>query len=407
VEARTQMKLFTGGMAKEHRQSLIQLQCAGTEYDEPSPYANAGLFSDDFAPWVGVASHALNPSQLQALGKAVGSDGNLWVALPDNSVQELNLNATGVLHYDAWATPTKYELTLTANSIDLSQTTPEFCVGQEVNLQATWNPSLPGGTQSSYQWALAMDCLDSWLPPSTTNGSSYPYIDPTLLTNSSANIWWYSGGYKFNGCLTTNVFSNGQKLTFITEGDVSIYKPQVYFVAGSPAYPMLYNDYMELGDENLQQGNMTFDAEVISKTNFPGTANWTQLNNRTASYPNAGQDTDGQFWLDTSQFYNNSTNFPPTDVRPYKGTVKFQDAPGVSDVYGFENITDSFQTYLVFKPDDDSAGSSIWVTFGIVTWGWSAAESRWSLTTTNVTPATYSDSDAFPQWLYVGTGHHN
>jgi hypothetical protein len=133
-------------------------------------------------------------------------------------------------------------------------------------------------------------------------------------------------------------------------------------------------------------------------------ANWTQLNNRYASYPNGGQSTDGQFWLDNSEFYNDGigNDFPPTPVNPI-GTVPFQDAPGVSDVYPLESITDSFETYLVFQPAPQN--SSIWVTLGIVTWGWSATESAWSLTATNVTQATYSDSDKFPTWLH--TGHNS
>ncbi|MGD0207197.1 MAG: hypothetical protein ABSC89_06295 [Verrucomicrobiota bacterium] len=296
------------------------------------------------------------------------------------------------------------QLKIFANGIDLSTNTPEFCVGQAVTNQLIFDPPLPNGTQIKYQWVASLDFVNSALPPVNPDGSSYPDIDPSMLTNNPTPIWWYNGGYKYIWCTATVQLPNGQTATVVDEGNVSIYTPQVQFADGSPAFPMLYNGYMELGDENLQQGNMTFAAKVTSTNNFPGTANWTQLNNRYASYPNGGQSTDGQFWLDNSEFYNDGigNDFPPTPVNPI-GTVPFQDAPGVSDVYPLESITDSFETYLVFQPAPQN--SSIWVTLGIVTWGWSATESAWSLTATNVTQATYSDSDKFPTWLH--TGHNS
>ena len=235
---------------------------------------------------------------------------------------------------------------------------------------------------------------------------SVPSIDPSLMASSSNLVWWYSGGYKYNWCQTTNTFSNGQMVTLTREGDVSIYRPQVQFTDGSPAYPMLYGGFLELGDATLAQGNMTFAAKVTSKTMFPGTANWTQLNKRGVSGVSLAETTDGQFWLDNNQFYNDGVGDDglPTTVNP-NGTIKFKDAPGVSDVGGWLTITDSFQTYLVFKLGDPNDSNNIWVSLGIVTWDWSATESAWSLTATNVTQAIYSDSDAFPQWIH--TGHNS
>jgi len=394
----TQLQLRTGGKQVLGRQGLFCLNATGQKYVSSAMgyYANIDVYP---LAW---SAQDLAAGEIQVMGKALGADNNLWLTLPPGADVPLPVKVAAD-QCTVRVLPTKYELTITANGKDLSTNTPEFCVGQEVDMQAAWNPPLPTGTLSGYHWILSLDFLNSWLPPVTTNGSSYPTISG--LTNSLLPTWWYSGGYKYNWCQTSNVFINGQVVTLIQHGDVAIFRPQVQFVDGSPAYPMLYNYYMELGDEHLQQGNMTFGAKITSTTNFPGTANWTQLNNRN-TYPNTSQNTDGQFWLDTGQFYNNSTNFPSTPVNPI-GTIDFQDAPGVSDVYWDTTITDQFKTYLVFKPIDSSAGGSVWVTLGIVTWGWSATESHWSLTATNVTQATYSDSDAFPQWLYIGTGNHN
>jgi hypothetical protein len=298
-------------------------------------------------------------------------------------------------------------LKIFANGNDLSTNTPEFCVGQATTNQAVFNLPVTNGMTVTYQWAASLDFVNLITPPATNVASTSYTLDTSVLTNSTAPIWWCTGGYKYIYCTATVQLPNGQSATVIGRGNIIVDKPQVQFVASlAPAFVMLYNAYMELGDEGLQQGNMVFAARITSATNFPGTANWTQLNNREASYPNENQDTDGQFWLDTSQFYNNSTNFPPTPVNPI-GTIRFQDAPGVSDIYGFETITDSFKTYLVFQPTSQNGSSNIWVTLGIATWSWSATESAFTLSASNVIQATYSDSDQFPTWQNIGTGRHN
>ena len=111
VGARTELTLFTGGKSLVNRQNLIQLRCGATEYG--NVWAGATWPN---SPWVGAPAWPIN-SGLRALGRNVGSDGNLWVALPDNAAFILNLSAPAQ-HYDAWATPTKYDLrvhTLTMN----------------------------------------------------------------------------------------------------------------------------------------------------------------------------------------------------------------------------------------------------------------------------------------------------
>ena len=303
------------------------------------------------------------------------TDGSTWGATLVSGRPAQNVDVTpiateldGANDYTFYVQATNVTLTLFANGQDLSTNTPEFCVGQATTNQAVFNPPLPTGTKVTYQWVASLDFVNLITPPATNVASTSYSLDLSVLTNSTAPIWWCTGGYKYIYCTATVQLPNGQTATVIGRGNVTVDKPQVRIVPSlAPAFVMLANGYMELGDENLQQGNMVFAAEVTS-TNFPGTANWTQLNNREASYPNAGQDTDGQFWLDTSQFYNNSTNFPPTLINPKK-SVPFQDAPGVSDIYGFETITDSFKTYLVFQPLSQNGSSNIWVTLGIATWG--------------------------------------
>jgi hypothetical protein len=126
---------------------------------------------------------------------------------------------------------------------------------------------------------------------------------------------------------------------------------------------------------------------------------WTQRVNRSVTgMPIQG--TWGDYWLDNSPFWGSLANVNPTN------TVSFVDNPGIGTMLGVVpvSLTDLFQTYLMWNPGDDS----IWVTLGIVSWGWSGTE-WWgtTLTSSSVTPPTYSDSDDFPVWshtIHASTG---
>jgi hypothetical protein len=81
------------------------------------------------------------------------------------------------------------------------------------------------------------------------------------------------------------------------------------------------------------------------------------------------------------------------------GVVFFSDNPGINDVgVDYESVTDGFETYLIFKPNGNN---NIWVTLGIVNWGWSATQLAWVITSSSVTNATYTNSDAFATWLHT------
>jgi hypothetical protein len=318
----------------------------------------------------------------------------------------------GVDYYQFGIGAQKYELKITANTNDLSSTTPEFCVGQQVMLQAAWSPALPSGTQTNYDWFASLDFVNAIVPPATNEASALYRIDPTIQTNNPMPAWWCDGGYKYVFCKVTVQLPNGQTATVTGEGNVSIYKPQVQFPleAIQPFVPMLTNGLLELGVSPGGYGVANFSARITSTTNFQGVANWVQLINRNASYQITS--TAGQYWLDNDPFYNTDgvggTNID-TPVPP--GGITFDDNPQMGTTsfgipYPYAYITDNFQTYLVFKPSDDSAGPSIWVTLGIVNWGWAAYETlNLSLSSTNVISPTYSSSDAFPTWLH--TLHNN
>ena len=95
VDAKTELKLYTGGKAKVIRRNLFCIQCSGTEYK--------GL------PWIPYGKD-IPKDQLRAMGKQVGADGKVWKVLDDNDEQLVGLVAPGKKHYYAEASPAKYYL---------------------------------------------------------------------------------------------------------------------------------------------------------------------------------------------------------------------------------------------------------------------------------------------------------
>lgn len=158
---------------------------------------------------------------------------------------------------------------------------------------------------------------------------------------------------------------------------------------------MVTNTWLSLGDEKTGSGVMCFQAQVKSNGKFQGQMNWVQLVDRTATY---AQSTVG-FWLDNSFLYNsNNASLDPYDG----GLLFFTDSPGVASV-SWAACTDSFKTYLVFRPDPQD--SSIWVTLQLVKWDWWGNEGAfWNLTSSHVTPPSNSENHDFPIWpniIYV------
>jgi hypothetical protein len=368
------------------------------------------------------------PASLRALKQWVGADGNLWVALPDNASPDLLLCAPA-RHYSANATVTKYKLTLTASSsstnADLSTNTPEFCVGQTVNLSANWNPSLPSGTQRSAMpwindgtlWLIGGNFVDNYYYQTLyPNGSLIYTNDPNYLTNEAAQVWWTSGDYAsppaytafFHEVLT---FANGQKVNIGASGKIKMFRPKVDFTSEPPFIVALTtNGYLSLGNNDTNA--MKFHSTITS-TDFSGNANWVQLIERTVTgdYPGdwLHSNTFGDYYLDNDPFYNTEggdIGTPPehTPVGPNtNGIVRFFDTPGIQCHWHYSpyttTITDHFKTYLVFKP----TGDGIWVTLGRVDWGWYGQafgyiNGTWGLLDSSITSPTNTDTDEFPEY---------
>jgi len=408
---KTKVKLLTGGKALSQRLNLFQLTCVVGALDPLPAYLN---FS---------SPHDVPPQNIELLGKHLGSDGNLWVTLPDNAERDITPYIPGENYYSFMPGKQKYPVNITASSsttnANLDTDVPEFCVGQNVtftlaglplgdivNMVGKW--SLPQ-KYVNHQWQNGELIGDAWVNYGSVNYD----IDSSLLENTDHTSCWYvrdPGGHVNVGLILT--FNNGQTAIVTAKGDFTVYRPKVTFPYFSTAWvtnippmiPMLTNGWLQLGNASQyggqDEGTLSFYALITSEPPFTGIGNWTQLIKRSASYPNNATDTGGQYDLDTRQFYNTM----PTSIanhtgssaspNPY-GAVPFYDSPGVGQWTLWSiTIKDDFKTYLEFKPD----GDSIWVTLGIVTWGWGATESGTTLLSPTNTPPTYQDSDQFPVW---------
>ena len=421
VTARTTMKLFTGGKATIQRRNLIQLQCGAEAYGTALPSDQWGPV---FAEWAGVPKTPIAAAKLRALGQWVGSDGNLWLALPDNEALTLNLSAPAQ-HYNAWATPTKYPVTITANGNDLSVTNPEFCVGQKVTFSLN---NLPTGNIVNMigNWQLPARFVNvAWqnqifvpTPPVggyyISSGSVNYRTNSSLLENTNQTSCWFVNGSGGTVGMNLNFqFNNGQYVNVTAKGDFTVFRPSVMMnQVNGPRYYTINDDIgltckLKLGENNGSgDGTMRYSVEVDSKpagthpfdNQFYGNVGITQL--ITADYSNpvlifSDERCDG------SEFYS-----PPIRII-HSCLPGLNDGP--SDIWTTPNIVNlSCRDFIRFKPDGDD---SIWVTLGIVTWDTvgTAEQDFWGnwTKTTDVTPAPSGPDrlDTFPIWTQSVTAH--
>jgi hypothetical protein len=372
-QAQATIMLFTGGKGVPGHESLFQLtgSAASAIFAKDPPPTQINLSYEPQQP-IPVTS-----IKMGGLGY-LGSDGNLFVALLDGVTETVTPTVQGNQDYIFNATATKHLLVLTANSIDLSTTTPEFCVGQQVQMAATWVPPLPDGTQSTYEWVATLDYIDRIVPGSGDASPLYE-MDASLETNNTWNLWWYSGGVSDVFCSTRNYFSNGQIVPLSDDGYVSIYRPTVIFDDRPPSYAtncmFKGSMYLQLGDGN-GDGDMDYNAYVRSA--YSGKSDIRQLINRYASHGIWAIDTThDQYYLDTTLFYIKESNDPnaPLPVRAndwLNSVLPFSDNPGYALGGTSTSVSDKFEDYVMFRPNLGNPNNNIYVSLGMAKWAWSA-----------------------------------
>jgi hypothetical protein len=429
VTAATQMKLYPGGKAGVGRQSLICLTVGAQENGTPTGFA-----------WHNTSFMNIPSSAIQVLGKQVGSDGKLWVALPDNTPRDLNLFIKGKDHYNAWAWPAKYVPYITANEVrlDPGETTSTNCVGQKLVFKLAFDPALPEEIQSAtYQWVLSGKYVNAWEeytgmafnnyrmttchPPtnwvSRSNFDAVPaepyckryQIAAWPLKQSETGAWWVSGGRKSAACSAELTLGNGQKATVSAVGKFQMHRPTVSMMSftAEESYRQFFTTSYGLAcklkygtDDEMAYGQMQYRVKVIS--DFDGDAGITQICDLDYSNPamqrNGNLDGSTEFYDGTRGIFRSGNTIPIANILP------FFDTP--YNIWVSANrLKGSFRDYVRFSP---SGINNIPVTLGIVTWEMHAVAERiefsgtWELATdSHPAPVGPDSSDAFPEWTEV------
>jgi hypothetical protein len=220
-------------------------------------------------------------------------------------------------------------------------------------------------------------------------------------------------------CDTVSLFSNGQMVSLSTSGWASRVRPRIEdIVSNRSPVNMFLNGDGSLHEIALFDGvglGIEWTVTLRRPDQFSGSAWYTQLIRRTQSYntyplgmPGIPNQTDGSFWLDTSDPYRGVVGFPISGAtaRP----VYLGDNPGlIEGLFGFYDRAenqDDFRTYLRWQPDTPG---SIPVTVGRIDRGWHGKAEKisgvWTLTVrTAYGPNLDGAEENFPDWTRV---YHN
>ncbi len=171
------MMLQTGGKGLSPQENLWQLSSFATQYCP----TDAGVTMPD----VQFLSQPVASTNIQILGKALGSDGNMWTTLPNNAEVDVTPKVPGVDYFGFNVSTQEYHpyitlSTATTPSPDLDTATPEVCVGQQVTF--TLN-GLPPYQEQVGHWTLPQTYvnepwqLTSWVVTDPITGAGYwdPY----------------------------------------------------------------------------------------------------------------------------------------------------------------------------------------------------------------------------------------
>jgi len=335
-----------------------------------------------------------------SLGK-LDSAGNLYIAVPSGT---MGLHATpstpGRQWYAFGPGMTPIPVTLTANGNDLSQTTPTFCVGQQI----TFNLNV-----------AATNALCNWTPSgkfvnaaSTNAGGCITYTNNTSLLNSlgtACQCWYYNGP---SGAVSVgaNIILGGKSLSTALAGQFNIYRPSVSMnqILEPREFTItpgtLGGATVKLGTPGQNAfGEMAYVVEYDTTKKGQGEITQTcQL-----SY---NPDPGGYNFTDWR--CDGSTNYVGLEtIYPYgqgRIDISLDDGPqnGTTVSTAPIEVKGQFMDYIMFQPD---YANSIFVTLGIVTWNldgkiaYQGNPASWQFVITNSPdPVGPDNSDTFPQF---------
>jgi hypothetical protein len=421
--AHTEMLLDTGGKQLARRRNLFALD--GTAFEITSKRATPTYYQYDTLN--AAYKRTLDPTSVEIgkLGK-LGSDGKLYVALPDGMTNDVTPWVRGKSFYGFKLGHTKHKLTIYANGVPLEPnkvvSEAEFCVGEKVVFTKTFSPPVPSEDirAETYQWLLASQYVngyEQYVPdpgeywyftcdPYSSGWSRSPGLFPDMpycrryktyswpLTQPHTGAWWVSGGKKSCGLSLDLTFNNGQQAHASATAKFQVHRPWLsgfHADANDFTWPVSYYGLPHL------QADMAWDVTINSQ--YDGFIGVTQLINGTGFY----YGTLGEYYLDgATEIYGEpdtkeAKRYFVTD--PMSHSTMLGDnprAPAPCDMNA------SFRDYVRFRPGSP-VDDNIWITLGVVTWSMDGSVNiLFQMTRSNIPPANPPvSSDEFPVWDHV------
>jgi len=389
VGAATTVKLFTGGKSSVNRQSLWCIQAGATWYGKSL-----------VGGWYSVPCKDIDKSRIQVMGMPVGSDGNLWVVLPDNSQSDMTVAALGVKHYNAEGLPTKYTPRIRANNAillpDGIAPNATFCVGQNVNFSVDWLPGAPPyvSGSSSFHWHLPGNYVNE---PYRYSASCESYRRNDAWLAYPTTQCWYVDALQASACSVgmSLQFDNGQSVSIASAGQFTIVRPSISDFQKSIHYFQKHTYTLE--------GHMRWDATFNST--FDGSVGVTQIincNDSTSDYYTLGLNLlDGD-----TEIYGKLDGSGNLDGQPFDFQVANVNSHYIylsDDPYdpflihpsGCSTMIANFTDYIRFAPS-----GGIYVTIGTVNWQMNghACYGSDAVSPDNINIDDPDSSDAFPTW---------
>jgi hypothetical protein len=342
------------------------------------------------------------PEQIQ-IGKLgnLDTNGNLYVVLADNDPIVITPMIAGLYNFlFSPVSAIEYPTAITANGIDLSTNTPDFCVGQYIKFDIAGLPRYRG---AEAKWALPGTYVNEQPDP---NCDLYYDKTNTLLTprswkdkTLSTHCWYVLGESNAQVSVTVIYYDSvaEKTISFTFTGKFNVHRPAVVGqletvdVDGTPT-PMISanGNFLTLGanhnedmsfEHRINSGNFSGDAGYVQLVGFSDAEYSDHVHSHSSLYlGKLDIDISPSNQLDTlptfvnPDFPRSTTPIPAFDplfwVLKKGWTDPFYDAPSVyladNNEVSYQHL--HFQTYLMFKPQDSGYGSSIYVPLQQINW---------------------------------------
>jgi hypothetical protein len=382
--AQTTMKLQTGGKGVP-RKNLFAVNASVAGIGD--------LQWNHTPPWESALPYAISNDKVTIgeLGK-LGTDGNLYRALPDNTPVDITPQVGGVDYYVFGIGAVKHRLRIMANGslLEPHYTVPsaKYAVGTKVNFEPVFVPPLPVEPQKAVAWNFTDRFINAFnvyilVDPNIVLASEDFYdsayalnsfrVSVDRLQNEHTFCWWLTGNSDFetkDASVGMNLtFPNGQRVRIGTHGQLGIHQPSAVWEPSLYQNGVVYGRLTALG--TLQVGIGTWwdvaKLDVLtlganSESLFPGQFGVTQTLKR-----NCMLGSWDDYRLDGSIPYSAAEYGGPRPNGRYFVTYSFSDWPHVIGDTSCSYWTDYFNQYFMFRPDTPG---SIWVTLATATLDW-------------------------------------